>query len=275
MRKRIFNDVLNDFVEVEYPPRRVVSLDPASTETLFMIGAGDLVVGTDAFSYRPQEARNRVKLGSYTHVKFEILDQLDPDIIFTTLGAQKDLTSELERKGYPVYPLRVATTVGEILNNILLVGNASGHQESSRLLYLDLLNKLNSLPHPEVRPRIYVELDLGGPITPGFPSHISDGIWLAGGKNVFDSLTDAYVEPRADQLKELQIDLIIYEPKRERPEELQRFRDSLKTRGLSHMLNLPVYVSRGDFLAHQGPSFIQEVIPWINKVIFSWLQTKK
>lgn len=34
------------------------------------------------------------------------------------------------------------------------------------------------------------------------------------------------------------------------------------------MLNLPVYVSRGDFLAHQGPSFIQEVIPWINKVIF-------
>ncbi|WP_238024863.1 MULTISPECIES: ABC transporter substrate-binding protein [Metallosphaera] len=275
MRKKIFNDVLNDFVEVEYPPRKVVSLDPASTETLFMIGAGELVVGTDAFSYRPQEARNRVKLGSYTHVKYEILDQLKPDIIFTTLGAQKDLTLELKRRGYPVYPLRVATTVGEILNNILLVGNASGRHESSRLLYRSLLNRLNTLPSPKIRPAVYVELDLGGPITPGFPSHISDGIWLAGGKNVFDHLTDAYVEPSSDQLMELQIDLVIYEPKKERQEELQRFKDSLRTRGLFKLLDVPMYVTKGDFLAHQGPSFVQEVIPWINEVIFSWLQTKK
>ncbi|WP_373279911.1 ABC transporter substrate-binding protein [Metallosphaera hakonensis] len=175
MKKKIFNDVLDDFVEIEFPPKRIVSLDPAATETLFLIGAGGLVVGTDAFSYRPPEAKNLLKLGSYTHVKYELLEKLKPEIIFTTQGAQKRLTSELIDKGYPVYSLRVATSIGEILNNILIVGNAVGYQLASRQLHSELLKIINKIPTPQLRPSVYIELDLGGPISPGFPTHISMG----------------------------------------------------------------------------------------------------
>ncbi|MEM3947803.1 MAG: ABC transporter substrate-binding protein, partial [Metallosphaera sp.] len=61
---KIFNDVLNESIEIEYPPKRIVSLDPAATETLFLLGLEDKVVGTDAFSYRPEGAKRKVKLGS-------------------------------------------------------------------------------------------------------------------------------------------------------------------------------------------------------------------
>ncbi|WP_243675508.1 hypothetical protein [Vulcanisaeta distributa] len=36
-------------------PRRIVSLNPSITEFLFIIGAGNRVVGTDVWSYRPRE----------------------------------------------------------------------------------------------------------------------------------------------------------------------------------------------------------------------------
>ncbi|MEM0113693.1 MAG: ABC transporter substrate-binding protein [Metallosphaera sp.] len=272
---KIFNDVLNESIEIEYPPKRIVSLDPAATETLFLLGLEDKVVGTDAFSYRPEGAKRKVKLGSYTHVKYDLLEGLNPDIIFTTLGAQKYLGEELAKRGYPVYPLRVSTSVSAILNNVLILGNAIGEFEKSRSLYLELLNKINQLPRFNYRPIIYVELDLGGPITPGFPSHISDGIWLAGGMNLFDGTVDAYVEPKIDALLQREPDFIIYEPKRERPDELTRFMESLERRGLHKLKNLPVFMTRGDFLAHQGPSFITEVMPWINNVISSWLRSRK
>ncbi|WP_246263899.1 ABC transporter substrate-binding protein [Metallosphaera tengchongensis] len=264
---------MDDFVVLEYPPKRIVSLDPASTETIFTLGAGERVVGTDAFSYRPAEAKKLPKLGSYTHVNLELLEKLEPDVIFTTLGAQKELTRKLLNSKFPVYPMRVSTTVGEILNNVLLVGNVIGLQNEARELQVKLLSSLAGLRKFERRPLLYVELDLGGPITPGFPSHISDGIWISGGRNAFDKDPEAYFEPPVEVLKELKPDLIIYEPKRYMPWELTRFRDSLERRGLRHLLSSPIYVSRGDFLAHQGPSFVTEAIPWLNSLVFSWIQS--
>jgi ABC-type Fe3+-hydroxamate transport system substrate-binding protein len=65
---RIFNELLGEEIFVPEPLTRIVSLSPATTETLFMFGLGDSVVGVSAFCLRPQEARNRKILGTYSAV---------------------------------------------------------------------------------------------------------------------------------------------------------------------------------------------------------------
>ncbi|WP_373279912.1 hypothetical protein [Metallosphaera hakonensis] len=38
-------------------------------------------------------------------------------------------------------------------------------------------------------------------------------MWLAGGRNIFDNLVEAYVEPDPKSVKEAEPDIVIYEPR--------------------------------------------------------------
>jgi iron complex transport system substrate-binding protein len=264
---KIYNELLDEYLEIPRPVKKIISLDPASTETIFFLGYGEKIVGTDAFSYRPEEAKKIPKIGSYTHVKMEFLESQKPDIIFTTMGAQKELTKLLLNKGYNVYPISVATSVSKILNNIIIIGEVLGIYEKSRELYLNLLEIITeNLSSPKVN--VYIEFDLGGPITAGFPTHVSDAIRIAGGKNIFDEFESAYFEPNPSDIIKGNPSIIIYEPKRFSDYEKERFLRSLKNRGLESLISKKIFYTKGDFLAHQGPSFILDCIPWL-KAIFS------
>ncbi len=70
-------------VEISFDsiPRRIISLAPNITETLFAIGADSQVVGvTDLCDY-PPAARNKTKTGSYISPNYEVMVSLKPDLI--------------------------------------------------------------------------------------------------------------------------------------------------------------------------------------------------
>ena len=271
---KVYSEALDDYVEIKTPIERIVSLDPATTEAIFLLGLGDKVIATDAFSYRPEEARKKPKIGSYTHVNLDFLRANKPDIIFTTMGAQKFLTKKLMEEGFTVYPIPVPNSVSKILDNVLLISLILGVYEKGRELYSDLLSVLNKYKRVvNKRVRVYVEFDLGGPITPGFPSHVSDAIYLVGGINIFDDDPNAYFTPSDDEILKRNPDIVIYEPKRLTDYEKERFLRKLKERGLES-LSEKVIFTKGDFLAHQGPSFITDGVSFLYSVIERVLKGK-
>lgn len=268
--RKIYNPILDDYVKLPDRIDSIVSLDPATTEILFMIGSGNLVKATDAFSYRPPEAKSLPKIGSYTHVNFKMLEEISPDIIFTTTGAQKVLTKELIKRGYSVYPISVVNSVSSILNNIIIVGEVVGKKEESRRLYATLLNEIVKMKCDNCTPiKAYVEFDLGGNITPGFPTHVSDALYIVGFKNIFDNRDEAYFIPESEEILKGEPQVIIYEPKRLMENEKERFIKSLKERGLESLSIRKIFLTRGDFLAHMGPSFITEAMKWLKEVRIS------
>lgn len=261
-----FNPLLNGYVSYKYPPERIVSLDPASTEALFRIGAGNKVVATDAFSYRPPEAKKLRKIGSYTHVSLELLDSFKPDLVLTNWEAQKPMSMSLFQKGYPVYAINSAQSISLILHNVIVLGSITGMIEESRRLYLELVKNIKPVEY-ESRPRVYVEFDLGGPITSGFLTHVADAIWISGGVNSFEFYREPYFEPKPDDILKSEPDIIIYEPKSGDSNPKERFIRSLKVRGLESLEKMPLAITRGDFLAHQGPGFIDDALPWLKETI--------
>ncbi|WP_171714594.1 ABC transporter substrate-binding protein [Candidatus Acidianus copahuensis] len=266
---KVYNEVLDERIEIGYPIRKIVSLDPPTTETLFILGLGGKVIATDAFSYRPPEAKMTKKIGSYTHVDLEFLRQTRPDVIFTTVGAQKDLTKKLIAEGFPVYPMPIPTSVSKILDNVILVGEVTGEKKPSRELYVKLMNSIQISINKRIK--VYVEFDLGGAITPGFPTHVSDGIFLAGGENIFDDKEEAYFTPDPIEVISRSPDIVIFEPKRNTPEERTRLLTKAEERGLQEILRKSkVLFTVGDFLAHMGPSFITEGMTWLKSSISSF-----
>ncbi|MEJ2779792.1 ABC transporter substrate-binding protein [Stygiolobus sp. CP850M] len=264
--RKVYNEILDEFVSVPDRIERIISLDPATTEALFMMGLGDKIIATDAFSYRPEEARKKPKIGSYTHVNENFLEENKPDIIFTTTGAQKELTKRLINKGYTVYPLGVTNSVFRIITNVEIISLATGAKERGRELAGYLLDTLVRYKKRNVQNRVnvYVEFDLGGVITPGYPTHVSDAISLVGGKNIFDDKDEAYFTPCDDEVLSRDPDLIIYEPKRLTDYEKERFQRRMRERGLEELVKKKkVVFTVGDFLAHQGPSFIIDGIKFL------------
>jgi iron complex transport system substrate-binding protein len=256
---------------------RIISFSPAVTEALFQMGLGDFVVGVSVYCVRPESARKKNIVGSYNSFKENKLRELMPDVIFTTTGYQLELIEKLNDK-FNVYPVRLPPSVSEIISTCFEVGVVAGYFSKAREIERKLTTELGNLissARKEVKPRVYVEIDLGGPVTFGAYSYITDAIELLGGVNVFGEFPAEWLKPDDEIVKELNPDLIIYEPKmfskrRERERILSMF--NARFGEIKAVKEGKIFITPGiyDFLAHHGPSFITEVMPWLKGIIDSF-----
>ncbi|MCP3062183.1 ABC transporter substrate-binding protein [Myxococcus sp. K38C18041901] len=141
-------------------PRRVVCMTEETTEVLYRIGAGELVVGVSGFTVRPPEARKKPRVSSFLDANFERILELKPDLVLGFSDLQADLGRELCKRGVPVY-LFNQRSVAEILQSVRLTGALVGRAEAAEKLAEELTANLTrhadaaeSLPR---RPRIFFE----------------------------------------------------------------------------------------------------------------------
>src|SRR4029077_13211070 len=76
-------------------PRRIVCLTEETTETLYLLGEGDRVVGVSGYTVRPPEARQKPKVSAFTSARFDKIEALEPDLVLAFSDLQADLTAEL------------------------------------------------------------------------------------------------------------------------------------------------------------------------------------
>ncbi len=264
--ERTFNEILGEEVSIPRSPKRIVSFSPAATETLFELGRGDSVVGVSAFCARPIEARSRRKLGSYNTVRDEVLDDIRPDLILTVTGYQRDFALRLSKR-YPVYPLALPVSVAGIIDFVVKVGLVAGAVENGRDVASKLLRSLARLERIDGL-NAYVEIDLGGPVTFGRYSYITDAFRLLGSGHVYEDAPSEWLKPNFDEVASKDPDVIFYEPKMFSTfaeEDVVPLLASREWRGLRASKTGNVFVTPGplDFLAHHGPSFITEALPWL------------
>lgn len=77
-------------ISLSAPPVRVVSLAPHLTEILFDIGAGQRLVGVMAFSDFPEQAKALPRVGNHSHLNFEQILSLQPDLILGWRGGNRE-----------------------------------------------------------------------------------------------------------------------------------------------------------------------------------------
>lgn len=111
-------------------PRRIVSLSPTATETLFAIGAGKQVIAVDDQSDHPQSAP-RTKLSGFTP-NVEAIVGFRPDLVVIAFDP-KGLSDALENLGIPVViqdaPRGFAGAYQQIRQLGLVTGQTDGAAE--------------------------------------------------------------------------------------------------------------------------------------------------
>src|SRR3954463_15968037 len=102
-------------------PRRIVCLTEETTETLYLLGQGDRIVGVSGYTVRPPEARTKPKVSAFINAKFDKISALEPDLVLAFSDLQADLTRELVRRWLNVVTFN-QRSVAEILQMIRMLG---------------------------------------------------------------------------------------------------------------------------------------------------------
>ena len=256
---KLYSEVLGEQVEVPDEPSRIVSLAPSITETLYLLGVWDRVVGVSFFCSKPPQAREKPRVGAYLNVNYKLLEELKPDLVLTTTGAQLRVTKELREKGYTVYPIPLPTSLYGILDNVVAVGYVIGRVEEARSLATRLAARLAAIAEEEVKARVYYEVDLGGPVTVGSLTYIDHSLRHIGLENIFSRARRTYFEPDFDEVAREDPDVIVYEPKPFTTMTFEKLLEMFRKRGWERMRAVRekmIILLEPDSLAHYGPSHV-------------------
>ena len=173
-------------------PSRIVCLTEETTETLYMLGEGDRVVGVSGYTIRPPEARQKPRVSSFLHAKHDKIDALAPDLILAFSDLQADITTALVKRGYSVFTFN-QRSVAEILQMVRVLGGIVGASARAETLAADLEHKLEAIRHSAARfprrPRVYFE-EWDEPLISGI-RWVEELVEIAGGEPVFPELRAA------------------------------------------------------------------------------------
>ena len=79
-------------------PQRIVCLTEETTETLYLLGEQDRIVGISGFTVRPAQARReKPKVSAFTSAKIDRILELKPDLVFAFSDLQAEPIAAKQR----------------------------------------------------------------------------------------------------------------------------------------------------------------------------------
>ena len=173
-------------------PQRIVCLTEESTETLYLLGEEERIVGISGFTVRPPRARKeKPKVSAFLSAKTSKIEDLKPDLIIGFSDLQADIAADLIRKGLNVLVFN-QRSVGEILDMILTLSSLIGAEEKGRKLITELesnLQEIQSAANSRKRkPKVYFE-EWDDPLISSI-SWVSELVTIAGGEDCFPELSN-------------------------------------------------------------------------------------
>ncbi|MBY0497509.1 MAG: cobalamin-binding protein [Cyanobacteria bacterium] len=173
-------------------PSRIVCLTEETTETLYLLGEGDRVAGISGYTVRPPEARQKPKVSSFLHARYEKIEALQPDLILAFSDLQADITNDLVKRGYPVFTFN-QRSVAEILQMIRVLAGIVGVPQKGEALVAQFERGLDEIRASAAalprRPKVFFE-EWYDPLISGI-RWTEELVEIAGGDPIFPELAGA------------------------------------------------------------------------------------
>jgi len=245
-------------------PRRIVSMAPSLTETLFALGLGERVVGRTRFCSHPPEVREVPEVGGYLDPNYEAVVALRPDLV-VLIQSSGEADRRMQSLGIPVLLVDQHDVAG-VLESVTVLAEACGVPERGVALRATLEERLAAVARAVAgfpRPRVVMVVghEIGGGAVrsvwaAGPDTFYHDVLGIAGGVNAVESGVVRYPEVSREGLVALDPDVVLdlVAGLDERGLDAEAVRDDW--RGLSELRAVResrVRVLEGDFMVVPGP----------------------
>jgi len=171
-------------------PRRIVCLTEETTETLYLLGEQDRIVGISGFTVRPPEARrDKPKVSAFTSAKIEKILALKPDLVLGFSNLQADIARDLIREGVNVLVFN-QRSVDEIFEMMRALGRIVNAAERAEALLSSIKSGLDAVVESAAalpfRPVVFFE-EWMDPLISGI-RWVEELVEIAGGRPAFPTL---------------------------------------------------------------------------------------
>lgn len=166
---------------------RIISLGPAKTEELYLLGAGDKVVGVTTYCIRPEDAKKKQHIGTVTQIDMEKIIALRPSIVIATPLLDKRQLEKLKGLGINVISFPLAKSFSDICKQFLELGRIVGEEKRAEKIILEAqarVSKLGETVKNIPKTSVFIQIGARPLYTMAKDSFINDYIELAGGINI-------------------------------------------------------------------------------------------
>ena len=177
-------------VEIPDEVRRIVTLAPDLTETIYALGIEDRLVGDTNYCDTPEAAKLKPHVGAPQNPSLETITALHPDLVLATTSINRIETADaLARVGIPVYTSNPQTARG-MLQSVSHIAEITGAEAQGSELTSRLQARLDAMRAKLAdRPMVHVlfvvwESPL---ITIGQTTFIADALRWAGAESIVTS----------------------------------------------------------------------------------------
>lgn len=208
-------DDFGDTVRASGTPLRIVSLNPATTELLFAIGAGSRLVGRTHWDLYPDSAKLVPDLGDGMRPNVEVVLAAKPDLVLLYAGeVNRAAAVKLRRAGIPTLSLKT-DHIDEFYRALRLIGTMTGNAQNAGVVEdsvrrtLELLRARTASLEPV---RVFWPLWEQPLLAAGGGSFLSELVTIAGGRNIYDSLPGPSPQVNMEDVVRLDPDVVVTGP---------------------------------------------------------------
>jgi iron complex transport system substrate-binding protein len=186
--ERTIRDDFGDTLTIGAFPRRIVSLNPATTELFFTLGAGDRLVGRTQYDLYPADAQSVPDLGNGMQPNVEAVLGARPDlVVLYASNDNRDAARRFRAAGVATLTLRV-DRIAEFRRAVMILGQVLGDTTTARVVVDSVtatLERVRAATQGLKRPTAFWKAWDSPVIAIGGGSFLTELVDVAGGTNIY------------------------------------------------------------------------------------------
>lgn len=190
-REQAAVDDFGDSIRAAAPARRIVSLNPVTTELLFALGAGSRVVGRTHWDLYPDAARAVPDLGNGMTPNVEAVLGVHPDLVVLYASeSNRAAAAQLRRAGVATLSIR-DDHISDFRRTVTLLARATGDTAAGTAIADSVERSLDAVrarPRPVKPVTVFWHVWDSPILTIGRGSYLDELVTIAGATNVFGDL---------------------------------------------------------------------------------------
>ena len=188
-----FTDDFGDAISVGVPPKRIVSLNPATTDLMFALGAGKRLVGRTHWDFYPDSAQLVPDMGTGLRPNVEAVLGAHPDLVL--LYASNDnrtAAAEFRAAGVKTLSLKI-DHIADFYRAAEMIGRIIG--DSARGVAVSdsvkkTLDRVRLATSKLDKPKMFWHIWDSPLITIGKGSYMNELVEIAGAQNIYGEMNE-------------------------------------------------------------------------------------
>jgi iron complex transport system substrate-binding protein len=182
-----FSQTSTQYVEKTKTIKRIVSLAPSLTESIYLLEMGSCLVGDTIYCNKPLDAQNKKRVASAVDVNIETVIRLNPDLIVATHLTDHRAINKFKSLGINIASFAQPYNFQQMSEQFLRLGQKLGQKQLAEKLVNKARERINILiDHlgPVTKQKVFVQLGARPLYAATSESFVNDLITLARGINI-------------------------------------------------------------------------------------------